>query len=82
MVRSENLVSYKTIKEKNMPRISGIVMSGYSGAFLYLAGLYKESNEKDQLKSLIKLYEDKMKIDFDSEYETFIANELKRYYSL
>ena len=82
MVRSENLVSYKTIKEKNMPRISGIVMSGYSGAFLYLAGLYKESNEKDQLKSLIKLYEDKMKIDFDSEYETFIANELKRYHSL
>lgn len=78
LIVPENLGNYKTIKDNNIPRISGIAMSGYSNIFLYLADIYKESDKKDKLKSLIMIYEDKMKVNFNSEYETKIINELKK----
>jgi hypothetical protein len=78
LIFPENLGNYKTIKDNNIPRISGIAMSGYSNIFLYLADIYKESDKKDKLKSLIMIYEDKMKVNFNSEYETKIINELKK----
>lgn len=78
LIGLETLADYKTIKKKNIPRISEIVMSGYSNAFLFLADKYKESDQKNKLESLIKIYEDKMKVNFNSEYETKIINELKK----
>nr|WP_321356291.1 hypothetical protein [uncultured Draconibacterium sp.] len=78
LIIPENLGNYKTIKGNNIPRISGIVMYGYSNAFLYLANVYKESGEKNKLKSLIKIYEDKMNVNFNSEYETKVVKELKK----
>ena len=73
-----NLGDYKSIQEHNIPRISRIALSGYSNAFVYLAELYKKSDETDKLKSLIALYEDTMHIHFDPEYETETMNALKK----
>jgi len=78
LIFADNFGNYKTIKEKNIPRISGVVMSGYSNAFLILADIYKESEKKEKLKLLIKIYEEKMQVNFNSEYETQIINELKK----
>jgi hypothetical protein len=73
-----NLGDYKSIQEHNIPRISRIALSGYSNAFVYLAELYKRSDETDKLKLLITLYEDTMHIHFDPEHETETMNALKK----
>jgi len=78
LISPENLSHYKTMKENDMPRVSGIVMSGYSNAFLFMADIYKESDQKVKLKSLIKTYKDKMKININTEYETNIIKELEK----
>ena len=78
LIRPENLSHYKTMKEKDMPRVSGIVMSGYSNAFLYLAEIYKDADQKDKLKSLIRTYKDKMKININTEYESNTIKELEK----
>ena len=77
LIKPENLDYYKTVKRNDIPRISGMIMSGYSNAFFNLAEIYKKNNRKEELKSLINIYEDKMKIDFNTEYETMIIQGLK-----
>jgi hypothetical protein len=78
LIRPENLSHYKTMKEKDMPRVSGVIMSGYSSAFLHLADIYKNADQKDKLKSLIRTYKDKMKIDIKTEYESNTIKELEK----
>ncbi len=78
LVRPENVSNYKTIKQNDIPRISGIVTSGYSNAFLNLADIYQKSDKKENLKWLIKTYKEKIKIDFNPEYEEMILKELKK----
>ena len=78
LISPENLSHYKTMKENDMPRVSGIVMSGYSNAFLFMADIYKESDQKVKLKSLIKTYKDKMRININTKYETNIIKELEK----
>ena len=43
LIGLENLGDYKTIKENNIPRISGIVMSGYSNTFRCFPIRYRQS---------------------------------------
>jgi len=78
LIKPENLDYYKTVKRNDIPRISGMIMSGYSNAFFNLAEIYKKNNRKEELKSLINIYEGKMKIDFNTEYEMMIIQELKK----
>lgn len=78
LIRPENLDDYKTIRKDDLPRISGLIMSGYSNAFLTLGNIYKESGEPNEAKSLIKTFEEYMKVDFDADFETLILNELKK----
>lgn len=78
LIRPENLDDYKTIRKDDLPRISGLIMSGYSNAFLTLGNIYKESGKPNEAKSLIKTFEEYMKVDFDADFETLILNELKK----
>lgn len=78
LISSENFRDYQTVKVNNIPRISGIIMSGYSNVFLYLADIYNESDKKHKLKTLIKIYDDKIKVNFNPAYETKIITELNK----
>jgi len=75
-IRKENFVNYLSIKENDFPRISGIVMSGYSNAVLNLADFYRKSDRKEKLEWLIRLYTEQLKIDFDPGYEQMVLKEL------
>lgn len=77
LIKNENVDNYKSIKENDFPRISGIVMSGYSIAVLNLADIYRKSDNKEKLEHLIKLYTEQLKVDFNPEYEQMILKELK-----
>ncbi len=77
-ISTGNVNDYKTIKENDIPRISGIVLSGYSMAVLNLADIYRKSGSKEKIEWLIAFYEEKLKIDFNPEYEQMVLQELKQ----
>ena len=78
LLKSENLIDYKNVKENDMPRVSGIAVRGYPMALMNLANHYRLSGKESELKQLIELYKNQMKIDFDVEYEKIILNELEK----
>lgn len=76
LLKYENLVNYKDIKENNLPRISKIAVYGYPLCFLKLANYYRISGKESELNQLVNLYENQLKIAFDTEYEDFVTKEL------
>jgi len=78
LIMGENFDNYITLNENDFPRISGIVIYGYSSAFINLADIYRNSEKKDKLKSLIERYELKLKINFKPEYEKLVLEEIKK----
>lgn len=77
LIKNENVDKYKSIKDNDFPRISGIVMSGYSIAVINLADIYRKSDNKEKLDRLKKIYTEQLKVDFNPEYEQMILKELK-----
>ncbi|MBP7462363.1 MAG: hypothetical protein KBA26_13830 [Candidatus Delongbacteria bacterium] len=78
LIDSGNLSRYKTIKNNDFPRISGIVISGYSSAFLNLAEVYRKSDRKNELNKLIELYKKCIIIDFKPDYEQMVLDQLEQ----
>ncbi len=78
LLTPKNLEKYHDIQKNNIPRISRMIMYGYANATLNLSDLYKEEKNVQGIKNLIKLYTDYLKIDFDTEYEISVIEELKR----
>lgn len=73
-----NFNRYKNIKTNNIPRISRIALFGYANAVLNLADIYSKSNNRNELENMIKMYSEKLKIDFNSAYEQSVIGELQK----
>jgi hypothetical protein len=74
----QNFKHYRSIMNNDIPRISGIVLYGYNRMLLNLADSYQKSDDTKNLEKLVKLYLENFKINFDSEYEDSIINELEK----
>ncbi|MBV2194980.1 MAG: tetratricopeptide repeat protein [Flavobacterium sp.] len=78
LFKTENITDYKDVKKNNFPRISGAVVYGYPFVLLKLANYYRLSGKENELKQLKKLYENQLKIGFNTEYEEYITKELEK----
>jgi tetratricopeptide (TPR) repeat protein len=77
LINLENLENYSTIKTYDLPRISSIMMYGYSMTIKNLADIYRKSGKKRELEQLSELYQKRLKIGFNPKYEETVAEELK-----
>ncbi|HPW65923.1 MAG TPA: hypothetical protein PLY32_01345 [Salinivirgaceae bacterium] len=73
----KNFNCYRNIKENNFPRISGVVFYGYPFALFRLADYYFISKKEHELQQLIDLYKNQFKIDFNTEFEQYVIDELE-----
>jgi len=78
LFKAENLTNYKDVLENNYPRISGMAVSNYPFVLMNLANHYRLSGKDNELKQLIELYKNKLKIGFNTQYEQLIINELEK----
>ncbi len=74
----KNFENYNTIKMYDLPRISSIMMYGYSMTIKNLADIYRKSGKKRELEQLSQLYQKRLKIGFNPKYEETVAEELQR----
>ncbi len=77
LLTEENLVNYKNVKDNNFPRISGMIMSGYTIALVNLAGVYKKNGETVKLKELTDLYKNHLKTGLNPDFEMMVVNRLE-----
>ena len=75
---AENFTYYRNVIENDFPRISGVIMYGYSFALISLADNYRNLGKERELKQLIEFYNNQLKIDFDVEYEQMVLQELQK----
>lgn len=76
LFQKENFKDFHSIKENDIPRISGIVFM-YHSSLVKLAEFYKTNGDKDKLEDLEKFYSKYLAIDFKTEYEKEYLEELK-----
>ncbi|MFA5404674.1 MAG: hypothetical protein WC358_07040 [Ignavibacteria bacterium] len=74
LLQEKNFVNFKTLIKNDMPRISGMIVSGYYNTVLYLSEKYT-GEEKSKLK---QLFEKHLKIGYDKEFESELLNELQK----
>ncbi len=74
LLRDENIKNFKTLVDNDIPRISGIIVSGYYDAFLNLL----ENKDKEERVLLKELFETHLKIGFDKEFENEIQKEIEK----
>ncbi|MFA5010865.1 MAG: hypothetical protein WC644_02820 [Ignavibacteria bacterium] len=74
LLRVENIKDFKTLVNNDIPRISGMIVSGYYAALLNLLG----SKDKSECVLLKELFERHLKIGYDKEYENEIQNEFEK----
>jgi tetratricopeptide (TPR) repeat protein len=78
LFKSENLIDYKNVKDNDFPRISGIAVYNYPFLLAGLANHYRLSGKDKELKQLIELYRNQLKIGFNVEYEEYVIKELEK----
>lgn len=78
LIVSDNLTEYKDIKTNNIPRISRVILVGYSNAVLNLADIYRKSNHTKELKNLTEIYSKMLKVDFNAAYEQSVMAALEK----
>jgi hypothetical protein len=69
LLTADNLKYYKNIRENNFPRISGLLISGYSNVFLYLADFYRNQQNNAKISGLAALYQLQMCVGIDQDFE-------------
>ncbi len=75
LLRESNVKNFNTITNNDMPRISGVIASGYFQTFFNLSDNYGiEKKSKERLKNLFVKY---FKIGYNTEYETEILKSLE-----
>jgi len=77
LLKKENFKDYSTIKENDLPRISGSVFS-YHQALLTLANYYKAAHEDKKLQGLKDFYKANLAIGFDAEAEKMNCDALEK----
>jgi tetratricopeptide (TPR) repeat protein len=76
ILQDKNLLSYKTLSDNNMPRISGVISSGYYTAILNLAENYRKTGNVQGLDQLKQLFSNHLSIGYNEEVEKNVLNEL------
>lgn len=74
LFHESNLKNFKTLPNCNMPRISGMILSGY---YISLLNLLENSNVEERLQ-LKNLFERHLKVGYNKEFENEIEEELKK----
>jgi hypothetical protein len=78
LVQEQNVMNFKTLTNNNMPRISGIVATGYYTTLINLSDKYDKTNDKAGKIQLKQLFEKHLKIGYNAEFENEIQNELEK----
>ena len=78
LLQDGNINEFKTLLNNDMPRISGVIVSGYTNILLNLADKYGKTNNKNAKARLKQLFEKHLKIRYDPEFENEIQNELEK----
>jgi hypothetical protein len=78
LVQEQNVMNFKTLTNNNMPRISGIVATGYYTTLINLSDKYDKTNDKTGKIQLKQLFEKHLKIGYNAEFENEIQNELEK----
>jgi hypothetical protein len=76
LLQDGSLNSFKTIIQTDMPRISGVIASGYYNTVLNLSDKYGRANNKNAKIRLKQLFEKHLRIGYNPEFENEIQNEL------
>lgn len=76
LLKKENLKDYSSIKENNIPRISGIAFA-YHEMVVKLATYYKGNDEMNKLKNIKKMYSDYLLIGFNIKNEKHYSEKLE-----
>lgn len=74
LLQEKNIVNFKTLIKNDMPRISGMIVSGYYNIIFNLSGKY-DREKKEKLK---QLFEKHLKIGYDTEFENEVLGELQK----
>ena len=77
LIKKENFKDYSSIKENDLPRISGSVFS-YHQALLKLANYYKTVHEEKKLQGLKDFFKENLAIGFDPENEKSASETLEK----
>ncbi len=72
LLQEQNLINFKTLINSDMPRISGIIVSGYYNTLLNLSERYEMTNDLKGKNNLKLLFEKHLKIGYDTEFENEI----------
>ena len=75
LIKKENFKDYATIKENDIPRISGMVFAYQSGVY-NLGNYYKTNLDEKKLQGLKDLFKESLAIGFDAEYEKSVSEGL------
>jgi hypothetical protein len=78
ILQPHNTVDYKTIAHSDMPRISGVISSGYYSAILNLADYYRKNGNVKELTQLKQLFSSHFRIGFNEDSEKEILAELEK----
>jgi hypothetical protein len=78
LVQEQNVMNFKTLTNNNMPRISGIVATGYYTTLINMSDKYDKTNDKTGKIQLKQLFEKHLKIGYNAEFENEIQNELEK----
>jgi len=78
LLKDNNLRDYHTVKKQDIPRISGIALSGYGSSIVSLAQHYSNTENEQKLKQLIEFYKKHILLDFNKKYEEFYLDELEK----
>jgi tetratricopeptide (TPR) repeat protein len=76
LLKTEKLKDYRSILDKDIPRISNCTSLYLQSVIIYAAAL-EEGNETNQLKELAMLFDENIKIGFDKQRESAVSNYLK-----
>ncbi len=77
ILQEKNVNDFKTLMNLDMPRISGVISSGYYNTLLNLSDLYDRTKNKSAKLQLKQLFEKHFKIGLNPEFENQILGGLK-----
>jgi hypothetical protein len=76
LLREQNLLQFKTLLSSDMPRISGMIVSGYYNTLINLTGNYDKTNDRKGKNNLKRLFENNLKIGYNTDFEAEMQNAL------
>jgi len=73
----QNLINFKKLINSDMPRISGVIVSGYYNTLLNLLERYEKTNDLKGKNNLKQLFQKHLKIGYNTEFENELQKEFE-----